>query len=251
MRELIERLTRDKDEVRALARVLDLTEQAVRRGQQAGDFMEPRRQELTNRLLAGNAQICISWQGGYAGAERCRLVLHEPDLEPEAQISLLLVTGPKPLSHRDCLGSLLGLGLRREKIGDLIPRENSCMLITAREIADFVLNNLIRVGNQDIRVVGADQIDEQMLQGPKTINTTVASLRMDAVIAAGFGVPRSEAQKLVEAEKVKLNYLEITKSDRQLQAGDLISVRGYGRLKLVTLDGKSRKDRLRITLEKY
>lgn len=251
MRESIEHLTRDKDESLALARVLDLVKQAKHRGEQAGDFLEPRMQQLVSRLLTDEKNLLIDWQGGYASAERCRLVLHTPMTVPEPQVAFIKVQAYKGLQHRDCLGSLLGMGLRREKVGDLLPVQNLCYIIVAREIAEFVVSNLTQVGKQDVQTEEINNLDGILSVEPKIVVSTVASLRLDAIIAAGFGVSRSEAQSLVTGEKVKLNYLEDNRPDRQLTGGDLVSVRGYGRLKLVSLGGKSRKDRFRITLERY
>jgi len=145
----------------------------------------------------------------------------------------------------------LGLGLRREKVGDLMPDGAICYVVVAREIADFVLKNLVQVGRQEVEVAPVGNLTDIMVTAPKIIKTTVASLRLDAIIAAGFGLSRAEAQDLVEAEKVKLNYLETKHTEQQLKTGDLISVRGYGRLRLADLGGKSRKDRQQVTLERY
>lgn len=251
MRARIERLTRDKDESLVLARVLDLAQQATRRGEQTGDFLEPRLQELVTRLLTEERNLLIDWQGGYASAERCRLVLHTPERAPEPQVAFIKVQAFKALQHRDCLGSLLGMGLRREKVGDLLPVENLCYMVVAQEIAEFVVSNLSQVGRQEVTAVIIGSLDGVVSIQPKIVVSTVASLRLDAIIATGFSVSRSEAQNLVTGEKVKLNYLENNHPDRQLVEGDLVSVRGYGRLKLVSLGGKSRKDRLRVTLARY
>jgi len=91
MREAIARLTRDKDEALVLARVLDLADQTSRRGWQAGDFLEPRLQTMVSRLLAPQDELFITWQGGYEGAERCRLLLHTPGISPEVEIGFIKI----------------------------------------------------------------------------------------------------------------------------------------------------------------
>lgn len=251
MREMIAQLARNNDEALALARVLDLAEQAERRGQQAGDFLEPRRQDLSEKLLNRQTQVQINWQGGYPDAERKRIVLHRPIIAPTNTCAWLMLTADKAMQHRDCLGSLLGLGLRREKVGDIVLAGTSGYLIVAQEIGDFVATNLKHVGRQEVEVRSVENIANLESVAPKVINTTVASMRLDAVMAAGFDLSRSEAQHLIQADKVKINYLGTIHCDRQLQEGDLISVRGYGRLKLVLVGGISRKARLRLTIERY
>ncbi|MGE5454338.1 MAG: RNA-binding protein [Methylocystaceae bacterium] len=251
MRELIARLARDSDEALALARVLDLAQQAERRGQQAGDFLEPRLQQLTTKLMSRQTQVQVDWQGGYTEAERKRIVLYRPMSLPANSCALLLLKADKELQHRDCLGSLLGLGLRREKVGDIVLAGASGYLIVAQEVGEFVAANLMRVGRQDVAVNLVDVIADLEPVPPKVITTTVASMRLDAIMAAGFDLSRSDAGQLIKAEKVKVNYLATVHPDQQLQEGDLISVRGYGRLKLILLGGKNRKARQRLTLERY
>lgn len=251
MHEMIRRLTQDPEERMKLARVCDLAEQAAARGVGRGDFLDPRMRYLAEQLMASWADISWEWQGGYAEAERSRLVLFGPYAERKSFIRVLNIKASRPLKHRDCLGAILGLGVKREKIGDLVVENDTCQAVLAEEIVGFVAASLAKIGQQTVEIKAVKDALEFVARPSHTINATVASLRLDALIAAGFGLSRSQAAALIAAEKVRVNYGLEKRGDRLLSEGDVISVRGLGRLKLAADLGKSRKDRFKFVLERY
>ena len=156
------------------------------------------------------------------------------------------------LTHRDILGSLMAQGVRREELGDLLVGENGCDVIALRECIPFLRDNWLSAGRTGLHPV---EIPLSELRIPaadgKTIRDTVASLRMDAVLGSGFSLSRGRAAELIAAGRVSLNGCECLKPDRQLAEGDILSVRGQGRLILREIGGLSKKGRFYITVERF
>ena len=153
---------------------------------------------LLQDLLHFAEEIKVMVFGGYHQAERVRLVLLPAFFLPEAvspPLAYLEVKGKSKKdfqpNHRDLLGSLTGLGIKREKIGDILPVDGGAQVILAKEIEEYVLTHLSQVGAVPVEVAPIDpeQLNVQP-QRVKEVTTTVASLRLDAVAGAGFGVSR-------------------------------------------------------------
>ncbi len=220
-------------------------------------FLTPREQVLTKRMLPHAA---LHFFGGTAEAERtvcCWLpdYLEEDWLtgedSPIAAVRATFFEKDK-LTHRDLLGSLMGCGIKRETVGDIYVGEGTCDFLVTREILPYVLDNLLSAGRTRLHV---EQIPLETLAGPvltvKEIRDTVSSLRLDSIVGSGFGMARGKASALIETGKVSLNDMPCIKPDKLLSEGDKISARGFGKLVLSQVGGKTKKDRISIILEKY
>ena len=173
----------------------------------------------------------------------------------EAKIRLLRYQGKMDfvsVNHRDFLGAVMGLGLRREKIGDLIVTESGCDLFVEEEVVDYLLQSELRVKRVPLK---GREISLQEFEPPKPvtkeIHITVASMRLDAVLANGFGISRTKAMELIQSGKVKVNYSEKMEKDYLCQEGDLLTCRGKGRFRIGELFGESRKGKQKINIWKY
>ena len=189
--------------------------------------------------------------GGYDGAER-QMVAFVPEYEePYFPISAVKISSPmiKSLSHRDFLGSILGLGLKREKCGDIIIGEKDAYVIVADEISSYILSNLEKIGRVGVKceIVPLSEI-EVPERSFKPITGTVSSLRLDAVVSLFSGKGRSRAGELISGGLVFVNGIQATKNDSHLKDGDIISLRGKGKATL-SVGGTSKKDRIFITLD--
>ena len=154
------------------------------------------------------------------------------------------------LTHRDFLGSLMGLGIKRETLGDIYLNESTAYLICLDSISDFIKENLISVKHTRVNVTESDfNIDYQ----PEIteIQKSVSSLRIDAIISAAVNTSRGTAQELIASKKVFINGREIMKDSREVNEGDIITVRGTGRFRFKSVDNVSRKGRTIITIVKY
>ena len=191
--------------------------------------------------------------GGFDDAER-KMVAFIPEYEEAAfPICALKLSSPriKNLSHRDFLGSLLGLGIKREKCGDIIIGEDSCHILLHSDVASFAANSLSKVGREGVhtQIVSLDDVPVPE-KSFKPITGTVSTLRLDAVVSLFTGKGRSKAAELVSGGLVFVNGICIQKNDMHLHDGDILSVRGKGKA-TVEVGGKSKKDRIFITLNAW
>ena len=133
------------------------------------------------------------------------------------------------LSHRDYLGAILGLGIERELVGDIIVREKSAYVLCLEQIADYICANLTEVRRTAVRVTAETGPVPDLAPVLKEEHLNVASERLDAVIAAFCGLARGKAEELFTAERVFVNSLPEKRGDRRLKEGDVFSVRGFGK----------------------
>jgi RNA-binding protein YlmH len=197
--------------------------------------------------------------GGFPEAER-RRCLFLPDwlppesVEPEEYLCALRAAwyAPHTLTHRDFLAALMGLGLKREAVGDILVSQGSCDLLLLPELGDFVGANLEYAGREKLHL---ENIPLSNLHFPaprrKTIQASVPSLRLDAVAAACFALSRSKLSELIRAGKVSVNYLPAQRPDLPLEEGALIACRGLGKARLTQVGGSTRKGRISVTLEGF
>ena len=196
--------------------------------------------------------------GGYADAERCMLVFLPDWLEevPEdGPICVLRVSLPKgspKLTHRDYLGSLLALGVERSVAGDILVHPDGADLLIASDMADFLLQNYVQAGRAALSCEIRPLSDlRPAAYEVKTCRDTVASLRLDSVLASMFSSSRGHAQEAIRQGLVAVNNRIVLKPDHFLQEGDKVSLRGKGKAVLIRVGGKSRKDRDCIEFERY
>ena len=257
---LLDRLGLSGEDRLALAKVLDRAEQAENRNIPAStDFLSPqqRAQALDLLRLAGIPETAYVLQGGYEGAER-QIILFLPDwLEPENAESPIrclraAFREEEKLTHRDFLGSLIGMGIVREKIGDILVSPGSADLLVLDSVADFLLQSWTSAGRAKLSVtaIEPDNLHLPAVQR-KEVRDTVSSLRLDAVASSGFRLARGKAAALIESGKVQLNWRECVKPDKLLEAGDVVSARGFGKFELSEVGGLTRKGRISIVLQVY
>lgn len=257
---LLDRLGLAGEDRLALAKVLDKAEQSENRNIPAAtDFLSPRQrsQALDLLRLAGIPESAYVLQGGYEGAER-QILLFLPDWmersNAESPIRCLRASfrEDEKLTHRDFLGSLMGMGVVREKIGDILAAPDSADLLVLEGVADFLLQSWTSAGRAKLRVseIEADNLHIPVVQR-KEVRDTVSSLRLDAVASSGFRLARGKAAALIESGRVQLNWRECVKPDKLLEAGDVVSARGLGKFELSEVGGLTRKGRISIVLQVY
>lgn len=243
----------------ALARILDQAEQAIKTWEiVVTDFLSPPERMEAEGLFQRLTDVHILGWGGYPQAERQRLAIARSDLpldQSHIPLSLINVAGNfmfDPATHRDFLGSLLGTGLVRNKVGDIIVLgERGAQVIVVPELADFLTLHLTQVRSVPVKTQVVPW-EELKVRPPKTkeLTTVEASLRLDAVASAGFGMSRSKMADLITAGDVRVNWKTITQSSHNLASGDLVAIRGKGRLSIGEV-AVTKKERYRITLTRY
>lgn len=257
-RELLDRGAHSPEERLLLSRVWDKCEQCRTRNiPTATGFLSPAEQAAAQGFLVllGARESGIFW-GGYDGAERKRLLflpewMAEPDGTEIAAVRAACRSGGD-LTHRDFLGSLMALGLTREKIGDILVEKGGCQVLLDPSMTDFLLQNWDSAGREKLTVT---PLPLSALAVPhaavKELRDTVSSLRLDNVLAAGFSLSRGRAAEAVEKGSVQVNYVTCVKPDKPVSAGDTITCRGLGKCVLDSVGAPTKKGRLPVAIRRY
>ena len=156
------------------------------------------------------------------------------------------------INHRDYLGSILGLGIDRGKIGDIVIYDSGAICYCKSEISEYIAVNLQRVRRNTVKTE-ISSIEELILPEKSIVDKaiTVSSLRFDVIICAAFNISRSKAQALIEGEKAFINWNISSNTSYQIKEKDTISLRGYGRIIIQEIRGKTKKNRISIVIGKY
>lgn len=215
------------------------------------NFLTPAEVCEVNHILK-NYMHCIV--GGFEEAERRIIIIgtDENKISDFCSVVRIETFNDIILSHRNVLGSILGLGIKREMIGDIIVNKKLCDIIIMREMKEYILNNLTKIGRENVSIkeVLFDEllrIDEQKER--KVIS--VASLRLDSIVSGGFDISREKSASLINIEKVLVNFIPCKNISKSINENDLISVRGYGRIRFLNVLGETRKGRIRIAIEVF
>lgn len=221
------------------------------------DFLDPLQLELAEGAVKANPHLSSIAFGGYEGAERLCLKVFPASLAVSPpRISCLQVKGPfkeNNLTHRDLLGSVLGLGLRRDQVGDiLIFSDDRSAIMVPESKGGLICSQLSRIGSVPVEctLVDASELPLPGKEG-REIMGTVAGMRLDSIISLGFGLSRSRAAMLVKGGLSRVNWRPVASASHKVQEGDLISLQGKGRLEVLTVEGETRKGRIRLKLKKF
>ena len=243
--EILSALARSDSERLLLAGLLDKEQTCMSRGYLTHTrFLDlNERAKCTDAVrLAGASGHALFW-GGYEEAERGIYLFYPDYLDGQgareaAPLALLRAHKNKEdkLTHRDYLGALMGLQIDRSVVGDILVLE---------EMADFILLHFSKAGRKQISLTREPLQDLKAAAAEEKEGAgSVASPRLDSVVALVFGLPRKEAQEKIEKGLVFVNYTPCLKPERQVEEGDRLTVRGLGRAKVEEFGGISRKGRL-------
>lgn len=251
-----EELLKSVENREAAVRVIDQAEQAIKTWEVVcTDFLSPPELVEVQRMFSRLTDVQLQPWGGYPQAERQRVALARAELPldtSQVAVTPLEIAGNflfDPATHRDFLGAILGTGIVREKVGDiLVSGEQGAQVIVTPEMADFLEMNLKQVRSVPVKTQRI-ALEELKVREPKKkeMTTVEASMRLDAVASAGFGLSRSKMTDLISTGDVRVNWKEITQSSHTLKTGDLVAIRGKGRLEIGEV-AITKKDRYRIQL---
>lgn len=222
------------------------------------DFLDPRQVEILDSIAHREIGIKVCFQGGYPGAERVRALIAPDYFEPsvdEYSLALIEIENRNPFStleHRDYLGALLHLGVVRDKFGDLLVHEDGAQLILGQEMVDYLKTHLQQVGRSNVLLTerSFDQLRiPHSSMEERTI--TVTSTRLDSVLSEIIRLSRAKVQPLIKSGKVKLNWKVEEAAAAEVNEGDTLSVRGYGRFKILRENGTSKKGKTIFTIGKF
>ncbi len=246
-----------KEEVPFIERVIDWVEEvddyyAPKRL----PFLDPRQQFIVESIARAK-NVSVWKSGAFSNAERQRIILAPDYFEPTLQdfhIYVASIDYPKKfttLKHRDVLGSMMALGVEREQFGDIVIREGDVQVAFTREMETYVTQSWTEVGKTAIVLQSVspnsylqptDEWEEQL--------HIVSALRLDVLLASILKVSRAQAVKLIKSERVQLNWKKETNVSSTVEPFDMLSIRGHGRYKVSTIEGRTRKSKIRINIGK-
>lgn len=223
------------------------------------DFLDPRQMEIVTMLANRNADVAVRFEGGYPEAERRRAIIGPDyrDLDSEqAGVAVLAVNSPSQghldLDHGDYLGALLGLGIKRDRIGDIHVHEDFSHIIVTDEIADYLNIHLRQVHRVNV-LTDVLPLSELRTVIPKLeeMSLTVASMRLDGIASDVYRISRSKIVDPIRAGRCRVNWKAEEDPSESLKQGDVVSFKGLGRFKVLEVDGVTKKGRIRVKIGKF
>lgn len=220
-------------------------------------FLNPREIAIVSMIIGQDDEIHYEFFGGYSNAENQRCVLapsyytiqlEDFEITP---FDIHYASKFNTIEHRQILGTVLGQGVERNRLGDIIQAGEKWQFFVDEKIADFLLFEMDKIGGSKIKLEKVYDF-KQIIQ-PKSdwrpMEITLSSLRFDTMISEAFRIPRTKAKLLIEGGAAKLNWAKALDAKRQLQPGDIASVRGHGRLKYVATQMETKKGKFRVAIE--
>lgn len=220
------------------------------------DFLDPRQRFIVQSIIGHQGDITMAYFGAFDEAERRRILIYPSYFEPveeDYQITVFHLRYPSKfvqLEHPDVLGALLSLGLGREKFGDIRLDNSTAQFAIASEVEDYVRANLTSIGKVKVYVEALNSTE--MLLPNEEVWTdemmTVSSMRLDTIIASVFNISRQKSAALINSRKVKVNFTIRENISFELHELDLLSIRGFGRFMIRAIEGRTKKDKIRINI---
>ncbi len=242
-----------------LAKLWDKIQSGIRKNIPAHTgFLSPREVQLARYLFGKEPGLFVF--GGHPASERNMYVYLPEYLDegwlmredsPAVCLRASFYKSESP-THRDFLGALMGCGITRESVGDILVGENSCDFFVTAEIAPYILENFESAGRVSLKL---SQISLQDVSLPEQkyseVKDTLSSLRLDSVLSAGFRISRGVAGEYIAAGKAAIDGLPCEKPDKTIAEGAKLSVRGLGKIKLSQVGGITKKGRISVVLHRY
>jgi len=223
------------------------------------DFLDPRQSQIVSMLVNREPDAAFRLDGGYPEAERCRAIIGPDyrglDSEPNG-LAVLSVTGAGisqlELDHGDYLGAILGLGLKRDRIGDIHVHDEFCHIIVLEEMADYLNIHLRQVHRVNVltEVLPLEAL-QTVIPTLETLSLTVASMRLDGIASDVYRISRAKIVDPIRAGRCRVNWKTEDNVAAALREGDVVSIKGLGRFKVLEVDGVTKKGRMRVKIGKY
>lgn len=248
-----DKYTSSKEEKLLLRRLSDLIKSSEKNYTTVySSFLDPAQLSLAAGVREFSGMI--DFIGGYDDAERrlCRIKAHEYCEDSEPPIVLITAAAADRsavLSHRDVLGALMGLGIKREMVGDILPNKNCPQFFCHKSASEHILLSLSKIGRYNVTLTVSDKAE---LYEPEyqRIEVNISSMRLDCIAAEAFSMSRTKAAEQIKKGLVFVNWKEQTDTSFELHTGDKLSMRGKGKAEVGELKGRSKKGRLFIELLK-
>lgn len=255
---IIAKIAQESEDKLLLARIWDKYEQMERRGIPTATVFLTAREQLMAQTLMNTVGVRTGYRfdGGYENAER-KLLLFLPDWAEDLGDEIAVIRAAfhgadSTLTHRDILGSLMGLGITREKVGDILISPHSADVIVSPSLSEFLLREWSSAGRVRLSItqIARDEIFEPEVKITQ-ISDTVSSLRLDAVVSSAFSISRGKAADLIAAGKVSLDHTPCIKGDKSVTQDSVITARGFGKAVVRECSRVSKKGRIILLIDRY
>lgn len=264
--EILNKYDNEEDKL-LVSKVLDKLEFVQKKNSiETTDFLDMHQKTVAEKVLKSQKITNYICYGGYSNAERVMIIIYPEKLEDVFNnnqydfnniVKVIRVILPNEMkgkySHRDYLGAVIKVGLKREKVGDIIVNLDGADLIVSKDISKYIVDSfkeLTRFSKSDIY---EESIEKLNITEPKTevLNIIIPSMRMDSIVSELIRTSRSKALEIINAERVFVNSEVITKNSKMLKENDMITVRGKGRFKIIKILNSTKKGNLVLEVEKY
>ncbi|QDP40106.1 YlmH family RNA-binding protein [Radiobacillus deserti] len=221
------------------------------------DFLDPREQMIFSSLIGKDSEFKHDVFGGDPSAERKKAILapfYEEITSDHFEIVLLEASYPEKfvtLEHRDVLGAFLSLGIQRKKLGDLTVKDGTVQIVVSSDISPYVLTNLTEIKKAKVQFKEVS-LDNKLPNDSQWVpqESTISSLRLDVVLKETYRMSRQQANGYIQKGLVKVNFRTVEDPSFAIQQEDMISVRGKGRSRLKSIQGLTKKEKYKVTIEK-
>lgn len=257
----------NEDDRLLVSKLLDKIEFVQKKNSvESTDFLDMHQKSILEKVLKGLKITNYVSYGGYDNAERTSIIIYPEKLEDVFKnnnfdynniVQIVRIVLPNEMrgqySHRDYLGAIIKVGVKREKVGDILVSIDGADIIASKEIVKYLvtsLSELTRFSKSDIHI---EKIESLNVAPPKTeiANIIIPSMRMDSIVSELIRTSRSKAIEFINAERVFINSEVITKNSKMLKENDMITVRGKGRFKINKILNSTKKGNLVLEVEKY
>lgn len=217
------------------------------------DFYPPNVWKALEKM-SGNMDVDVYSNGVFKDAER-RIISFSSDevwYYPIKLLKIINLSSFADLSHRDYLGGLMALGLKREKFGDLIIRDETCYLPVKEELSEYVMTNLKGVGSCPCKVEVVDIYDEIIPDfNFEEMSVIITSNRLDCIVSSLTRLSRTKAIEIIQNSKVLVDYVVVKDKDKNVEDEAIITIRGYGKFKYLGQSGVTGSGRKRVLFKKF
>lgn len=218
------------------------------------DFLTPE-EAISLASICNEKQLTLELNGGRNDCERVIGAISNDGTSDRFPIKVLKIIGNlkfENLNHRDYLGAVLSLGIRREKVGDINVFDDGAEIYLHDDIASYIELNLTKIKHTGIKtkIINVEDARDK-IQSYKEARVIVTSMRIDCVVAALINISRAKASELIRSGVIKVNHTVQDEVDYKVKIEDLFSIKGFGRYKVSELSGKTKSDRQTLIIKKY
>lgn len=240
----------DKEEKMLFSHIFDIFETSEQKNYPIfSDFLDQKEQARLKALFSFlKDEIMLTSK--IENSQRLLVSLKFDYYDVPTKIFKIKNVGIEPFSHKDILGSVMNLGIKRQKIGDIAEKDGEYYIEVKEEVADFLEENMKKVRYSPVKLESVEDRIERC-DNFEEIFLTVSSLRLDCIISSLCGLSREKAKQYIILGNVKLNYTVTVDNKSPINLGDVISIKRYGRFIFENESGMSKKDKHKIIIKKY